>query len=41
MLSPGCPHRVSSAELYCVKCDDYYGCRYCHDEEELGHDLDV
>ncbi|KAH0571582.1 CHY zinc finger domain-containing protein [Spironucleus salmonicida] len=36
---PGCQHRVCACELKCNICDDFFGCKFCHNELELDHEF--
>ena len=36
-----CPHYQRNCLVFCEICNDYYGCRMCHDEEVYGHEFDL
>ena len=34
-LTKGCKHKIrKNCDLKCSKCEKFYPCRYCHDEDE-------
>lgn len=37
----GCQHYRRKCKVYCPECDDYWTCRFCHDEVVTGHSLSV
>lgn len=34
-----CEHYKRNSQIQCIDCKKFYGCRFCHDENE-GHDID-